>query len=65
MRWEEDEWELFSGPGPDIPKDELRVVPLGTLIASDSSLDRIVKLSVGTGLRREGMSEWHPWGKES
>jgi hypothetical protein len=65
MRWEEDEWELFSEPGPDVPKEELRVVPLGTLIASDSSLDRIVKLSVGTGLRREGKSEWHPRGKEA
>jgi hypothetical protein len=20
MRWEDDEWELFAGPGPDVPK---------------------------------------------
>lgn len=64
MRWEEDEWELFSGAGPDVPEEGRRVVPLGVLLASDPSLEPIVRLPVGgPGLWREGRSEWHPWGK--
>jgi hypothetical protein len=66
MRWEEDEWELFAGPGPDVPKNELRVVPLGTILASDQSLDPVVSLSIRTGMRRDdGMSDWHPWGSRT
>jgi hypothetical protein len=61
MRWEEDEWELFAGAGPDVPKDELRVVPLGTLIAADGSLEPIVSLPIGAGLWRDAVSEWHEW----
>jgi hypothetical protein len=63
MRWEEDEWELFAGAGPDVPEEERRIVPLGVLLAWDRSLQAIVDLQVGgPGLWREGSSEWHPWG---
>lgn len=67
MRWEEEEWEIFVGDGPDIPKDELRMVPLGTLIAADKSLDPVVHLSVGEGLLRDPDpdSQWRPWRKRN
>lgn len=63
MRWEEDEWEMFAGAGPDVIKKEMRVVALGTLIAADTSLDPVVHLAIGEGLWRdpEPDSEWHPW----
>lgn len=65
VRWEEDEWELFSGPGPDIPKDEMRMVPLGTLLAVDPSLVPVVSLALAEGLRRDPDpdSRWRPWRK--
>ena len=63
MRWEEDEWEIFVGDGPDIPKDELRMVPLGTLVAADESLVPVMYLTVSEGLLRDPDpdSEWRTW----
>jgi hypothetical protein len=63
MRWEDNEWEMFVGPGPDIEKDDMRVVALGTLVAADQSLLPVVNLAIGAGLWRdaEPESEWHPW----
>lgn len=63
-RWEEDEWEIFAGPGPDVDFEDSRVVPLGTLIAADPSLYPVVELEIGKGLWREDTegSEWNPWG---
>lgn len=61
VRWEEDEWELFAGAGPDVPEEDIRVVPLGILLGSDNSLEPITALTVGSGLWREGLSGWHPW----
>jgi len=63
-RWEEDYWELFAGCGPDVPKDEQRIVALGTLVAADPSLAPVMNLEVGAALWRDGHSEWHPWGKK-
>jgi hypothetical protein len=65
VRWEEDEWEMFAGAGPDVPKDEMRVVGLGSLVASDKSLEPVVHLGIGEGLWRDPdpNSEWHPWRK--
>lgn len=60
-RWEENEWELFAGAGPDVAKEEMRVVSLGTLLAADSSLEAVLTLTVGTGLWRDAISDWHPW----
>jgi hypothetical protein len=62
MRWEEDEWEIFAGAGPDVPEEERRVVPLGVLLAADESLIPVVNLTIGTGLWRDAVSEWHTWG---
>jgi hypothetical protein len=64
MRWEEDDWEIFVGDGPNIPKDELRVVPLGTLVGADESVFPVVNLAIGEGLLRDDPdSEWRPWRK--
>jgi hypothetical protein len=60
-RWEEDEWEIFAGSGTDVPEEEMRVVPLGTLLATDGSLAPVVNLAVGEGLWRDEVSEWQDW----
>jgi len=64
-RWTEDEWEIFAGAGPDVTEDEMRVVPLGTLLAADESLVSVLHLTIGEGIWREpdSDSEWHPWRK--
>lgn len=62
MRWEEEEWEMFAGAGPDVDKSEVRIVPLATMVAHDASLEMVFDLAVGSGLwREEGGDEWHPW----
>jgi Domain of unknown function (DUF4262) len=65
MRWEEDEWEVFAGAGPDVPKGDVRLVPLGTLLAADESMVPAVHVAIGEGLWRDPdrKSEWHPWRK--
>ena len=63
-RWEENEWELFAGAGPDVSKEEMRIVPLGTLLAVDPSLEAVLTLPIGTGLWRDSASDWHPWVKK-
>jgi hypothetical protein len=62
-RWEAGEWELFAGAGPDVDESDLRIVPLGTMLGHDATLECIVNLEIGFGLWREGAGlEWHPWG---
>jgi hypothetical protein len=62
MRWEEDQWEIFSGP--DIPESERRAIPLSVLLDADESLLPAVNLRVETGFWRDNEeTEWHPWGK--
>jgi hypothetical protein len=63
MRWEEDEWEIFAGAGPDLPETERRVVPVGILLSGDPSLLPAVNLPIGAGFWRDAVSDWHPWGK--
>lgn len=60
-RWEEDYWELFAGAGPDIPKEQTRIVGLGTLLATDPSLAAVLELKIGSGIWREDDSEWRVW----
>lgn len=63
MRWETDDWEIFSGPGPDVPEADRRMVPLGVLIGLDKALERAVHLPVGQGLWRDREElEWKDWG---
>jgi len=65
VRWEENEWEAFAGTGPDVPKDDVRVVPLGTPLAVDETLVPAVHLAKGEGLWRDPnpKSEWQSWRK--
>jgi hypothetical protein len=60
-RWEEDYWELFAGAGPEVPAEQRRVVPLGTLLGADPSLLPVLDLPVGEGIWRKQHSEWHMW----
>lgn len=62
VRWEEDEWEMFSGSGPETTEDERRVVPIGVLLSADSALLSAIDLQVGDGIWRDfDSSEWHVW----
>ena len=62
MRWEENEWEIFAGAGPDVPKEDLRIVPLAVLIGIDPSLKSLLELTVGTGLWRDDVElVWNKW----
>lgn len=64
-RSEEDEWEMFAGGGPDVEPADARVVPLGTLLAADPSLEPAVDLKPGKGLWRDDMDgAWHAWGSD-
>lgn len=62
MRWEEDNWELFAGVGPEIPREQVRIVPLGGLVAFDPTLEPVVHLGVEEGLMRDPPGSWRPWG---
>ncbi|MDX6187755.1 DUF4262 domain-containing protein [Flavobacterium sp. Fl-318] len=62
MRWEDHVWEMFSGPGPDFKEEDIRIVPLGTILGIDDTLQPTVNLAVGKGLWRENKdSEWNDW----
>lgn len=62
MRWEEQKWEMFSGPGPDFIEEEIRLVSLGTVLGIDPSLETILKLEIGEGLWRDDKeSDWNKW----
>ncbi|SMO77598.1 protein of unknown function [Chryseobacterium rhizoplanae] len=61
-RWEENEWEGFTQNGEDVDKDNLRVIPIATLLGIDSSLEPILSLGIEKGLWREDEnSEWKSW----
>lgn len=63
MRWEENEWEMFSGPGPEIPKEQTRIVPIATMLGIDHSLSNSIELNIGKGLWRNSKDDdWHDWG---
>lgn len=63
MRWEKEEWEMFSGTGPEIDKEDIRVVPIGVLLSLDKSLLPALELEVGKGMWREDASSiWNTWG---
>jgi hypothetical protein len=64
MRWEEREWEVFAGAGPDVSEADLRKVPLGTMLGFDVTLEPVAELEIGSGVWREGKGlDWHPWRK--
>lgn len=62
MRWEEDQWELFAGQGPEVAADEIRQVPLGTLLGVDPTLSPVIDLEVGKGVWRKATDfVWNQW----
>src|SRR5687768_8277110 len=52
-RWGEDEWEMFAGPGPDVRREDARVVPLGTLLGADPTLAPAMDLVIEEGIWRD------------
>ena len=61
-RWEDDDWELFAGNGPDVLPGDVRVVPLSMLLAVDPTLEEIANLEVGQARWRDASEiEWHVW----
>lgn len=54
-RWETNEWKIFSGSGPDVPKEDIRIIPLAILIGIDKSLEPALHLDVGKGLSRDSV----------
>ncbi|MEZ5473031.1 MAG: DUF4262 domain-containing protein [Marinicella sp.] len=62
VRWEDDQWEMFAGSGPDVPKENMRVVPLSTLITFDPSLEVVTQLEVEAGIWRHSKNDkWEIW----
>lgn len=62
VHWEEKQWELFAGAGPDVQEEEIREVPLATLLAIDPSVGAVANLAVGEGLWRDPADlEWQIW----
>ncbi|TDO68859.1 uncharacterized protein DUF4262 [Flavobacterium chryseum] len=63
MRWEEDEWEMFTDNSDEIDKANIKAVPFGILLGIDSTLKEAINVKEGKGLWREDDSlEWNPWG---
>jgi hypothetical protein len=63
MRWEENEWEIYAGAGPDVPKEDMRTVPLAVLTGIDKSLEPAMHLPIGKGLWRDPIAlVWNNWG---
>ena len=61
-RWEDHVWEMFSGPGPDVKEEDIKIVPLGTILGIDDTLQPIVSLLIGEGLWRDSKdSSWQNW----
>lgn len=61
-RWEDNEWEIFAGAGPDIGKENIRIVPLATLLGIDNSLEPALELDISDGIWRDATElVWHKW----
>jgi len=63
MRLANNEWEMFAGPGPDVQRENMRVVSLGTILGIDKSILPATSLEIGKGLWRDSTdSDWNNWG---
>lgn len=61
VRWEDEVWEVFSRPGPEIEKSDVRIVPL-SVILSDQSNVSLMYLDIGGALwRASGDTDWVKW----
>jgi hypothetical protein len=62
MRWENDSWEMFTMPGPDVPDEDVRIVSLGTMLGIDESLEPSVHIKLEEGIwRKDKDSDWNKW----
>jgi hypothetical protein len=62
-RLDNNEWEMFAGFGPDVKKENVRVVSLGTILGIDKSILPATNLEIGKGLWRDSSdSNWNDWG---
>jgi len=62
IRWEKDYWEIFAGSPSDVAKEDGRVLPLGTLMGIDESLEAVVHLEIEQGIWRDSEeSDWNEW----
>lgn len=63
MRWEPDQWEMFTEAATAIEPSDVRIVPLALMIGIDKSLSKAIKLKIGKGIWRESIeAKWQPWG---
>ncbi len=63
VRCGDDEWEMFAGAGPDVQKEDARVVSLASIIGMDKTLLPAISLNIGEGLWRDtNNSDWNSWG---
>jgi hypothetical protein len=60
-RWEDQYWEAFSGSGEEVSRDDAFLVPLGTLLGADPTLEAITELTIGTAMWRGEDGNWQPW----
>ncbi|WPV69685.1 DUF4262 domain-containing protein [Chitinophaga sp. LS1] len=61
-RWEDDYWEMYHGDGNEMPKDQIRVVSIGTMLGIDPSLIAAFDVPLEKGLYRESADdEWKKW----
>lgn len=65
-RWENDEFEMFSGAGPEVAKEDIVLAPLATLLAFDPTLAAALSVKPGEGLYREFDDDgqagpWQAW----
>jgi len=60
LRRDDEAWEIFVDADPDVPQEDVFVVPLSTLLGFDASLEPFTQLEIGTGLRRERGGAWSP-----
>jgi hypothetical protein len=64
VRWEQEEWELFAGSGPDTPKSDMRVIPFATLYGVDTTLGVLASLPMGAAVwRLPHEQEWRDWSR--
>ncbi len=65
FRFENDEWEIFSGNGALEAKELIRIVPLSVLISADLSIEAFINDPVGKGKYRDSSDEnnltWYNW----
>lgn len=66
FRSREDTWELYSGTGLTVSKEDICVVSFSTLLSFDQSLEKALTIPVGSGLFRlfsesGEAGEWQIW----